>query len=99
MDPSQWSDPETISSTHTINGALIELRYSPSTQCAWGRISGGAQFASVTVYRIRDAVITQHIGSSGYTPALDDAGTQVQVCGKNDYRDQNGADSRCTVDF
>ncbi len=86
---------DTITAKSSTYGSIIvELRYSPSYACAWGRIRGGRVGDGVFVsrqvngnpndveYDIGSANITS--GSDVYTAWFDDDGQKMSACAKND---------------
>ncbi|WP_192909405.1 DUF2690 domain-containing protein [Gandjariella thermophila] len=85
MDPNRFSDPETIDSEPLPDGATIQLRYSRSAQCAWGKIINGRAPDKVGIHRLSDGkelwASTGAYPTTNYTYALDDAGVQSKVIG------------------
>ncbi|MCX9193359.1 DUF2690 domain-containing protein [Carbonactinospora thermoautotrophica] len=62
----------------------IELRYSPTCQAAWGRISNGAVEDEVQIQRSDGASFPRTAITSGhdaYTPMVNDAGYTARACG------------------
>ena len=98
QDPSGNTDGETVR-TATAGSASVELRYSPSAQCGWGRVFGNPG-TSVWVDRSTDggstwqgklgqATITS--GTDAHTSEFDDHGVLVRACA-----DDGNGHIRCT---
>lgn len=41
-DPAGWTDATSVKSRTMPDGGYVELRYSPSAQCGWGKLINGA---------------------------------------------------------
>ena len=97
-DPQYNTDSITLS--HVYSGsALIELRYSPSARCAWGRIGHFSGNMVLWVDRSFDGgrtwqgpMFTVYNSSGAYTLELDDAGVVMRACGQ-----ASGSPVRCTA--
>jgi hypothetical protein len=98
QDPSGNTDGETVRST-TAGSASIDLRYSPSAQCAWGRVFGNIGTA-VWVDRSTDGGRTWQgrlgqttitSGTDAHTTEWDDHGVVVRACA-----DDNNGHIHCT---
>lgn len=98
QDPGGNTDAQTVR-TATAGSASVELRYSPSVQCAWGRVFGKLG-TSVWVDRSTDggatwqgklgeATITS--GTDAHTPEFDDHGVLVRACA-----DDHNGNIHCT---
>ncbi|MFG2618919.1 DUF2690 domain-containing protein [Streptomyces sp. NPDC048507] len=94
------SDPVT-KKTATVDSIHIELRYSPSTRCAWGRIYTADPGDKVWVDRSSNGgstwtgpmgMTTVQSGSDTHTGAYNDAGFVMRACGWNDTT----GTTRCT---
>ncbi|MFJ3903747.1 DUF2690 domain-containing protein [Streptomyces sp. NPDC090025] len=79
--------------TASVDGIRIELRYSTSSRCAWGRITNADPGDKVWVDRSTDGggtwtgplgMTSVSTGSDVYTPAFDDAGKVMRACAWND---------------
>ncbi|MCX4783154.1 DUF2690 domain-containing protein [Streptomyces sp. NBC_01264] len=79
--------------TNMVDSIHIELRYSPSTRCAWGRIYTADPGDQVWVDRSSNGgstwtgpmgVTTVQSGADTHTPAYNDAGYVMRACAKND---------------
>ncbi|MCX5407363.1 YjfA family protein [Streptomyces sp. NBC_00335] len=75
------------------NTIVIELRYSTSSRCAWGRITNADPGDQVWVDRSSNGgttwagpwgVTTVQSGTDTHTPAYNDAGYKMRACAKND---------------
>ncbi|MFJ8631918.1 NlpC/P60 family protein [Streptomyces sp. NPDC093568] len=76
----------------TVFGRTVELRYSSITQCAWGRIIGGAPGDEIWVDRSADGgetwspmlgYTTITTGNDAHTTQWNDAGLVMRACGTN----------------
>ncbi|MEU8986253.1 DUF2690 domain-containing protein [Streptomyces sp. NPDC048558] len=76
----------------TVFGRAVELRYSSTTQCAWGRIIGGTVGDEICVDRSADGGETWNSmlgfttitsGNDAYTTQWNDAGLVMRACGTN----------------
>lgn len=76
----------------TVFGRTVELRYNGTTQCAWGRITGGAPGDEIWVDRSADGGATWSpmlgfttitSGNDAYTTQWNDAGLVMRACGTN----------------
>ncbi|MCM2418927.1 DUF2690 domain-containing protein [Streptomyces sp. RKAG293] len=91
--PAACSTSNAVSKKAVHNGSMyIELRYSTSSRCAWGRISNSDVGNKVWVDRSSNGgstwtgpmgMTTQQSGSDTHTPAYDDAGYVMRACGWN----------------
>ncbi|MFD5143613.1 DUF2690 domain-containing protein [Streptomyces sp. NPDC058401] len=78
--------------TSTVDTIQIELRYSPSTRCGWGRIYAADPGDMVWVDRSSNGgsswtalgVTTVQSGTDTHTPPFNDAGYLMRACAKND---------------
>ncbi|MDD9381362.1 DUF2690 domain-containing protein [Streptomyces sp. ZAF1911] len=79
--------------TAKVDTITIELRYSTSSRCAWGRITTADPGDQVWVDRSSDGgrtwagpwgVTTVQSGTDTHTPAYNDAGYKMRACAKND---------------
>ncbi|MGC2997019.1 DUF2690 domain-containing protein [Streptomyces sp. G35A] len=79
--------------TATVDTIRIELRYSPSIRCSWGRITNADPGDQVWVDRSYDNgktwegplnVTTVRTGSDTYTASRYNGGNLMRACGKND---------------
>ncbi|MGI3204031.1 hypothetical protein ACRJ4W_49590 [Streptomyces sp. GLT-R25] len=70
----------------------MELRYNGTTECAWGRITGGAPGDEIWVDRSADGGATWSpmlgfttitSGNDAYTTQWNDAGLVMRACGTN----------------
>lgn len=83
-NPSGHSDPTTLRSAFA-RGALLELRYSPSARCAWGRLNRAYSTDSVWVDRSFDGGSTWDgplgtVQGNTYTIEFDDADVMMRAC-------------------
>ncbi|MFF0431456.1 DUF2690 domain-containing protein [Streptomyces sp. NPDC004327] len=87
--------------TAMVDSIHIELRYSTSSRCAWGRITTADPGDKVWVDRSTDGgrtwtgpmgMTTVQTGSDTHTPAYDDAGYVMRACAWNDTT----GTTRCT---
>ncbi|MBZ4318783.1 DUF2690 domain-containing protein [Streptomyces huiliensis] len=87
--------------TATVDSIHIELRYSKSSRCAWGRITAADPGDKVWVDRSSNGgsswdgplgMTTVQSGSDTHTPAFNDAGYVMRACGWND----STGNLRCT---
>lgn len=90
------ADGVTAKSAGVGGGRTVELRYSPSTRCAWGRIiqaNGGDQVKAERNDGAKTSTVTVGGGSTqAFTTAMDDAGFQMRAWGKYErgiYPDQS----------
>ena len=89
-DPSAWTDGKTVASaTLGWDGAVVQLRYSPSTRCIWARMINGAHGDQVCIHRNSDqkgscVLQTNWDKRSIFTLALDDAGVTSYALVRND---------------
>ncbi|MEV2232787.1 NlpC/P60 family protein [Streptomyces phaeochromogenes] len=76
----------------TVFGRTVELRYNGTTECAWGRITGGAPGDEIWVDRSADGGATWSpmlgfttitSGNDAYTTQWNDAGLVMRACGTN----------------
>ncbi|MER6185233.1 NlpC/P60 family protein [Streptomyces sp. NPDC001652] len=76
----------------TVFGRTVELRYNGTTECAWGRITGGTVGDEIWVDRSADGgntwqpmlgytVVTS--GNDAYTTQWNDSGLLMRACGTN----------------
>ncbi|MEU9026678.1 DUF2690 domain-containing protein [Streptomyces sp. NPDC048383] len=79
--------------TGSVDSIRIELRYSTSSRCAWGRILNADPGDKVWVDRSANGgatwtgpmgMTTVTSGSDTHTPAYDDAGWVMRACAWND---------------
>ncbi|MFJ9575142.1 DUF2690 domain-containing protein [Streptomyces sp. NPDC101191] len=79
--------------TASVDGIFIELRYSTSSRCAWGRITHADPGDKVWVDRSSNGgsswegplgMTTVQTGSDTHTPAYNDAGYKMRACAWND---------------
>ncbi|MEU7020041.1 DUF2690 domain-containing protein [Streptomyces sp. NPDC046203] len=79
--------------TATVDTIHIELRYSTSSRCAWGRITNADPGDQVWVDRSSNGgsswsgplgLTTVQYGTDTYTPAYSDAGYVMRACAWND---------------
>ncbi|MFG3343692.1 DUF2690 domain-containing protein [Streptomyces sp. NPDC048018] len=79
--------------TASVDGIFIELRYSTSSRCAWGRITHADPGDKVWVDRSSNGgsswegplgMTTVQTGSDTHTPAYNDAGYTMRACAWND---------------
>ncbi|MFF5970391.1 DUF2690 domain-containing protein [Streptomyces sp. NPDC012769] len=87
--------------TASVDGIRIELRYSTSSRCAWGRITAADPGDKVWVDRSSNGgaswsgplgMTTVQSGSDTHTPAYNDAGYVMRACAWND----STGNIRCT---
>ncbi|MER7521082.1 DUF2690 domain-containing protein [Streptomyces sp. NPDC126499] len=87
--------------TASVDGIRIELRYSTSSRCAWGRITAADPGDKVWVDRSSNGgaswtgplgMTTVQYGSDTHTPAYNDAGYVMRACAWND----STGNIRCT---
>ncbi|MFJ9481457.1 DUF2690 domain-containing protein [Streptomyces mirabilis] len=92
-----FDSPITPHST-TAGNATVQLRYSTTTRCAWGRITNAQVGDQVWVDRSYDGGGTyEHLGgtyvnsgSDTHTPSYYDGGLLMRACG------HSGGITRCT---
>jgi hypothetical protein len=88
-DPSSWTDAKTVATSAAMNdGAVVQLRYSPSARCAWGRMIDGRKGDEVCVVRNSDlksdcTIQTNTNEVTVFTLALDDSGVSSYAYGHN----------------
>ncbi|MCX4546068.1 DUF2690 domain-containing protein [Streptomyces sp. NBC_01565] len=87
--------------TASVDSIQIELRYSTSSRCAWGRIYSADPGDKVWVDRSSNGggswegpmgMTTVNSGSDTHTPAYNDAGFVMRACAWNDTT----TTTRCT---
>ncbi|MFD9458299.1 DUF2690 domain-containing protein [Streptomyces sp. NPDC059985] len=87
--------------TGSVDSIRIELRYSTSSRCAWGRIYNADPGDKLWVDRSSDGggswtgpmgMTTVNSGTDTHTPAYDDAGYVMRACAWND----TSGTTRCT---
>jgi hypothetical protein len=86
ISPTNWTDPETVSSVTLPDGAVIQLRYSPSARCVWARMLNGHVGDQVCIaYASGSDSSCVFLGVSDepsvYTAELDDAGVTADATG------------------
>ncbi|MEV0456739.1 hypothetical protein [Catellatospora methionotrophica] len=87
-NPNGHTDAKTVR-TNGAGAALVELRFSPSARCAWGRVTGGVGSEIWTDRSFNGGATWQGMlgyakvnsGTTNFSLEYDDAGVVMRACG------------------